>query len=51
MDKCSLCDDESYYGTHGVRNNELYSEYYCEKCYRIAEKKEADAAEENIIHR
>jgi hypothetical protein len=31
-DKCK-CGAESDYGCHGVKNMEVYSEYYCTDCY------------------
>lgn len=27
------CGEESCYGVHGLKNNTVYSEYYCNKCY------------------
>ena len=32
-DLCIVCKEESSYGAHGIRNWEIYDEYYCEKCY------------------
>lgn len=30
-DPCLVCGGESDYGHHGLRDGEVYSEYYCEK--------------------
>ena len=27
------CGEESVYGAHGIRDGEIYSEYFCEKCW------------------
>lgn len=27
------CGKESDFGCHGVKNSEVYSEYYCKECY------------------
>ena len=27
------CGQESTHGAHGVRDNEVFSEYFCQKCY------------------
>jgi hypothetical protein len=37
-DKC-LCNEESTKGCHGIRNGEVYSEYYCDDCYNKRENK------------
>ena len=37
-DKCS-CGQESTRGCHGIRDGEVYDEYYCEDCY-TADKKD-----------
>ena len=31
-DLCS-CGEESDYGAHGLRDGEIYDEYFCEKCW------------------
>ena len=31
-DLCA-CGEESVYGCHGFKDNEIYDVYYCEKCY------------------
>lgn len=30
-DNCP-CGEESEFGCHGVRNGQVYSEYFCKKC-------------------
>lgn len=33
-DPCRDCNAESTIGAHGIRNDEIYDEYYCEACWR-----------------
>ncbi len=35
--KCD-CGKESDFGYHGVRDGEVYSEYYCKECYNKKEE-------------
>jgi len=32
-DKCK-CGKESDYGCHGIKDGEVYSEFYCKECYQ-----------------
>jgi hypothetical protein len=32
-DPCCQCGRESEFGAHGIRENEVYDEYYCESCW------------------
>jgi hypothetical protein len=36
-EKCS-CGKEAEYGAHGIKEDEVYSEYYCEKCWNNRNK-------------
>lgn len=31
-DNCD-CGNQSDYGAHGIRDGEIYDEYYCEECW------------------
>lgn len=35
-DNCK-CGQESDFGCHGVKNDEVYSEFYCKDCYNKKE--------------
>lgn len=37
-DKCE-CGAESDYGCHGVRDAQVYDEFYCKECYNKKDKK------------
>jgi hypothetical protein len=32
-DPCKGCGKESEYGAHGIRDQEVYDEYWCGPCY------------------
>lgn len=32
-DTCMVCGEESTKGCHGVKEDKIYSEYYCDSCY------------------
>lgn len=34
MEKCNKCGEPSEIGAHGIRDGAVYSEYWCERCYR-----------------
>jgi hypothetical protein len=36
-DQCK-CGAESDFGCHGVRDGEVYSEFYCKACYNKGKK-------------
>ena len=36
-DRC-LCGEESDYGCHGVKDVQVYSEFYCKECYNRRNK-------------
>ena len=44
--KCQVCGVESDYGCHGLKNGEVYDEYYCERCYN--RKKRGDLNEHDL---
>lgn len=33
------CGQDSDFGCHGIRNEEIYSEYYCTDCYNRRKRK------------
>jgi hypothetical protein len=33
LEPCSKCGDESDYGAHGIKNGQIYSEYWCATCW------------------
>jgi hypothetical protein len=35
-DKCA-CGKDSDFGCHGIKNEEVYSEFYCKECYNKEE--------------
>lgn len=37
-DQCCRCGGESQVGAHGIRDREVYSEYWCEKCFASKDK-------------
>jgi hypothetical protein len=37
-DNCQ-CGKESDYGCHGVRDGQVYDEFYCKECYHKKDKK------------
>ena len=48
-DACE-CGEKSTRGCHGIRNNEIYSEYYCDSCYnRKNSKKEVKDESDNVV--
>ena len=57
IDPCQGCQGESDYGAHGIRDREVYDEYWCEACYNkktpdkeLSIKDEDEDEEENIVH-
>jgi len=33
MDKCCKCDNLSAYGRHYIKNTDIVSQLFCDKCY------------------
>jgi hypothetical protein len=44
-DPCA-CGAPSEYGAHGIRDNKVYDEYFCESCYNKERK-----GKDSIVHR
>lgn len=34
QNKCQECGAESEIGAHGIKNGQVYDEYYCHACYK-----------------
>lgn len=50
-DKCK-CGEESTRGCHGIKDSEIYDEYYCDDCYNKKScNKEIDKLESKKIRR
>jgi len=45
-DPCLVCGAESDFGAHGIRDGEVYSEYFCEKHYHAKDEKMQPLQEE-----
>lgn len=44
-DKCK-CGKESTKGCHGIKNEEIYSEYYCDDCFNKRKQEKEDETED-----
>jgi hypothetical protein len=50
-----VCGAESDYGAHGIKNGEVYDEYFCESCYHAKDRPSKTEEEvedgEDSVHR
>ena len=49
-DRCMKCGKESTKGCHGIKDAEIYSEYYCDECFSHRNYVKETGNEKEIPH-